>query len=264
MARLIFGGGGGDAAGGYSKVDNGDLTAVQSSYTAFTLAAGSGGFNNQISISQAHDASSTHLTLATAAYVYWDTGIALSDLHTYKGVIVNLRLECNMDSSFAGWSDTAGSFTMGPFIGNAQPATAGVGMFGGIVLNKGFSNRIFNLNMGRFGTESSVTSTALLSPTYDQANDIYKTCQLALTGRPIGTGASPTIGFISGDLGHEFLDNSASRTRGSDTWSTKYHTAGSSTGNLVIGAMFSQEDRGGTPTTKTLDFDLNYFIEYIE
>lgn len=263
MARFIFTGGGGGAAGGYITLENSELTAVQSSYTSFALSAGAGSFNNQITITEAHDSFNTHMNLSTTAYVYYDTGLALSDLKTYKGVILTVRIECDMDSTFSGWSDIAGSFTMGPFAGNAEPATAGIGMFSGITLNKGFSNRVFNLNTGRFGTDTQVSSTALLSPSYDQANDAYRTAQLTLTGRPIGTGATPTMGFVSGDFGHEFFDNSASRQRGTDTWSTKYHTAGSATGNLIIGAMFSQEDRG-TPTTKTFDFDIKYLLEYIE
>jgi hypothetical protein len=250
------------AAGGWITISNGDLTAVQGSYTGFALSASPTAFENRIAIAEAHDSMNTHLTVATAASIYYDTGIALSTLLNYKGVIASIRMECDMDSTFNGWADTAGSFTVGPFVGNNAPATAGIGLFGGFTLNKQFANRIFNLNLGRFGTDASVTSTATLSPAYDQANDRYETCQLALTGRPTGTAASPTFSFVSADLGHEFYDASATRTIGTDTWSTKYATNKSATGNLIIGAMFTQEDRG-TPLAKTFDFDLRYLLEFV-
>jgi hypothetical protein len=250
------------AAGGWTTISNGDLTAVAGSYTGFALSASPTAFENRIAIAQAHDPINNHLTLSTAASVYIDTGVALTSLLNYKGVIVSIRVECDMDSSFSGWSDTAGSFTIGPFVGNNAPATAGIGLFGGMTLNKGFANRVFNLNLGKFGTDTKVTSTATLSPAYDQANDKYETCQLALTGRPTGTNASPTFSFVSADLGHEFYDASATRTIGTDTWSTKYATNKSATGNLIIGAMFTQEDRG-TPSAKTFDFDLRYLLEFV-
>ena len=161
-----------------------DLSSDSGSY-GFTLAPGQNGFGNRITIDRA--ASSAWLDRSVCAFVYYDTGISLTELQNDKALVVSVLLEFDIPSTSPILGDDYG-FNFGPVISNSTTLSTGAtGSFGGISGDNQFGRKMVALNgIGKIGSNTSLGSITFPISGYDQNSDTINAIQLSSTGR-IGT-----------------------------------------------------------------------------
>lgn len=235
-----------------------DLSSDSGSY-GFTLAAGQNGFGNRITIDRA--ASSAWLDRSVCAFVYYDTGISLTELQNDKGLVVSVLLEFDIPSTSPILGDDYG-LNFGPVITNSTTLSSGAtGAFGGISGDNQFGRKMVALNgIGKIGSNTSLGSITFPISGYDQNSDTINAIQLSSTGR-IGTASN--FGFSGNDLSFGITKSGTTTFIHAGTAYQQLSTNAGGVGNLVVGAMFGQKQIGGagSGTDKTFDFTFKYLVE---
>ena len=267
----FFGGFGGGAASSdpaYTNLALADLTKMNGSYTLTHSAGSASGFNNRISMASTDSVDHAHLTWDGSGAVYYDTGVAFSTLASEKGFEASLLLELDasvMNSSFAGFSDSAVNFGMGIFISNGPPGTGDRGFYNGIAFRFGTNNRIFQLNSGLCRSDAQLGSGgALMNLFSTDGSDHFAGLAMHVTGGPDGTTSSPTAQILVSSFTRRYLNDSdsdrfmLSGNVGNNREMDFDNGAGTATGNLHVGLMVSQDYISGTPSVKAFDFNLHF------
>ena len=235
-----------------------DLSSDSGSY-GFTLAAGQNGFGNRITIDRA--ASSAWLDRSVCAFVYYDTGISLTELQNDKALVVSVLLEFDIPSTSPILGDDYG-LNFGPVITNSTTLSTGAtGAFGGISGDNQFGRKMVALNgIGKIGSNTSLGSITFPISGYDQNSDTINAIQLSSTGR-IGTASN--FGFSGNDLSFGITKSGTTTFIHAGTAYQQLSTNAGGVGNLVVGAMFGQKQIGGagSGTDKTFDFTFKYLVE---
>ena len=262
------GGGGGQSA--WTELQVSDMATVAGGYS-LTHGAGSGGFTQRVTIDNAAD--SNYLQPSVTSFIYYDTGLSMSDLGDKKAVSLSILLEFNIAPGDALITDANGFFNFGLCVTNNPTLTsATTGMFAGAICTStagdtavrpasgiGKTNSTSALSLGTF------TNPSTSSNSYDYSNnDVFASMQFSVSGLNAKQDSSK-FGFTGGDIlygikkagstfCHDLLENVLKDDR----------RAGA--GNLYFGLIVGQKTSGfgGTANSKTLDYNIRYLLETID
>ena len=246
------------AASAWTELQVSDLTLDKGGHTSFTHGAGSGGFTHRIVLDAS--VSSGILALASSAFLDYDTGISMSDLYDDNYVALNIMLICAVAPADAIWSDSTSKFCVGTYAFNSTFAgSPAMGFYTGVNFNLAHPPpNLHQLAIKRSNNASAngVGSVAGFVPTADT----FVGFRQGYTGRKVySTANGKEFGFAQSDSGSQYIDSSLSNNK-QDSTNHPQLVSGltSASGNLHIGAAFSQNGAGGN--SKTLDFNLFYSL----
>jgi hypothetical protein len=256
-ARLSFSGGGGDASA-WTELQVSDFVLNKGGHTSFTHSAGSGGFTNRIVLDAS--ISSGILSRASSAYLDFDTGLSMSSLYDDKFVVLGMMLTCSVAPANAIWSDSTSKFCVGTYGFNTTfGGSPNMGFFTGVNFN--LANPPPNLHQLAIkrNTDSAANGVGTVSGFVPTA-DTFVGFRQNFTGRKVfSAGNGKEFGFAQSDTGSQYIDSSLSNNVQDSTQHPQLQSGQTSaSGNLHIGAIFSQNGAGGN--SKTLDFNLYYSL----
>lgn len=258
MARFIFTGGGGGAVSDWNELSLSDFTANSGGHTSFIHSAGTGGFTHRIVLDAS--ISSGILSQADSAFLNFDTGISMSELYDDKFVILGIMFKCAVAPADAIWTDSTSKFCVGTYGLNSEfNASPAMGFYTGVNFNLALpAPNLHQLAIKRSNNLSAngVGSVAGFNPT----SDTFIGFRQNFTGRKVYSVANGTeFGFAQSDTGGQYLDASMGDNIQDSTQHPQLQSGlTTATGNLNIGAIFSQNGLGGA--SKTLDFNIYYSL----
>lgn len=246
------------AASAWTELQVSDLTLDKGGHTSFTHGAGSGGFTHRIVLDAS--VSSGILAQANSAFLDYDTGISMASLYDDDYVSLSIMMTCNVAPADAIYTDGTSKFCVGTYGFNSTfgggPA---MGFYTGVNFNLALPlpnlhqlaiKRSNNASANGVGTVAGFVPTA----------DTFVGFRQGYTGRKVWTTANgKQFGFAQSDTGSQYIDTSLSNTINDSTNHPQLVSGLTThTGNLHIGAVFSQNGAGGN--SKTLDFNLFYSL----
>tara|TARA_R110000803_G_scaffold87592_6_gene154392 strand:+ start:170 stop:982 length:813 start_codon:yes stop_codon:yes gene_type:complete len=245
------------AASAWTELQVSDLTLDKGGHTSFTHGAGSGGFTHRIVLDAS--VSSGILTQADSAFLDFDTGASMSALYDDKYVALNLMLTCSVAPADAIWSDSTSKFCVGTYgFDTTFGGSPNMGFFTGVNFNLASpAPNLYQLAIKRSNNPSAngVGTVAGFVPTSDTFIGFRQNC----TGRKVFSAAGKEFGFAQSDTGSQYIDSSLGDNIQDSTQHPQLQSGlTSASGNLHIGATFSQNGAGGS--SKTLDFNLYYSL----
>tara|TARA_R100001510_G_C7656486_1_gene216544 strand:- start:6545 stop:7387 length:843 start_codon:yes stop_codon:yes gene_type:complete len=245
--------------------------AIHTGGYGVSIAAGSNGFSQRMTIDGAAD--SSYFKTSVCSFVYYDTGISLASLADKKVVTLSLVMEFNIAVGDALVSDSGGQFHFGPCISNtSDPDDAACGFFAGTICSTGTANTVVrpSSGVGKTGNTSTLSLGAFQNPDatgalgngFDASNgDTLVQMQLSASGlnakqipNKFGwTGADILYGIrkAGSTFCHDLTENVLKDDRRAGL------------GNLLIGVLAGQKHTG-TPASKNLDFNFKYLLETID
>lgn len=258
------GGGGGDVAA-WKTTAFGDLSVDSGSY-GVTYSAGQNGFAHRVVIDTAADSSPSYFNKTQMAFISLDTGKTVSNLLSLNGAVCSIIIKVSITGGDANVSDSSAYLYFGPclaFGSDTSSAYAG-GAFGGVICTTGTGSTMIRPTntVGRFGSESSLSIDTFsnLNPS-GTTDDTLETIQLNTTGMYGNARGSANAGFTGLDLVYGFKKADGTRYHDNLEKAQVSHNQNSQANTVHLGLCIGQRIIGGSPQSKTLDFDVIYLLE---
>lgn len=263
--NAFFGGGGalegGGASGGWIELKATDVTLAAGNYTASHANGDTGsGFEHKLTIDDS--ASSYYCDRRECAFLYYDTGLSISDLRAKSVRTLSVLIEFNIAAGDDIVNDSTGYANFAAVITSSTTLSSGAfGGFAGVICTTGSSSTMVRplSAVGRISSDNNLTGIGTFTQFSPGSgdDDTFNSIQFSATGL---TGSSSNYGFTGLDALYGFKDGGTT-FKNSLTEFNRLSDSLAASGTLVIGISFGQRVLSGTPPDKSLNFNLKYLLE---